>query len=187
MHETDDDVGDLHAGVVDVVLHPDLVAGFVAVGAEQALKGVAQNGVAQMADVRGLVGVDAGVLDQAKAGTADIGVAIGSDARGRRRRDRGGCSGSRRRQSRPRRRPRSAAEIGVELGRKFGGDGARSFAQTLGELKGDGQGEFAERDVGRLLDGELCESDVVLRAAGWPGCAPEVSVEWFDTCLTRVY
>ena len=53
--EPDDDVGNLNAGVVDVVLHADLVAGFVVVRAQQALKGVAENRVAQVADVRGLV------------------------------------------------------------------------------------------------------------------------------------
>ena len=60
VQEADDHVGHLHAGVVDVVLHIDLLAG----GAQQAHEGVAQNGVAQMADVRGLVGIDAGVLHQ---------------------------------------------------------------------------------------------------------------------------
>jgi glycerol-3-phosphate responsive antiterminator len=55
-------IGHLHAGVVDVVLHVDLLAG----GAQQAHKRVAENGVAQVADVRGLVGIDAGVLDKAE-------------------------------------------------------------------------------------------------------------------------
>ena len=60
VEEADDHVGDLNAGVVDVVLHVDLLPG----GAQQAHKGVAEDGVAQVADVRGLVGIDAGVLDQ---------------------------------------------------------------------------------------------------------------------------
>ncbi len=80
MDEADDDVGDLHAGVVDVVLDADFVAGLVGVGAEQALEGVAEDGVAEVADVRGLVGVDAGVLDEAEAGAADVGVLVGGDA-----------------------------------------------------------------------------------------------------------
>ena len=58
LEEADDDVGNLDAGVVDVVLDIDLLAG----GAEQADKGVAEDGVAEMADVGGLVGIDAGVL-----------------------------------------------------------------------------------------------------------------------------
>ena len=33
-----------------------------------------------MADVRGLVGIDAGVLDEAEAGAADVGVLVGGDA-----------------------------------------------------------------------------------------------------------
>ena len=64
MQKSDDDVGDLHAGVVDVVLHIDFAAG----DAQQANKGIAQDRVAQVADVGGLVGIDAGVLDQNLAG-----------------------------------------------------------------------------------------------------------------------
>jgi hypothetical protein len=69
----------LNAGVVDVVLHADLVAGLVGVGAEQALEGVAEDGVAQVTNVGSLVRVDAGVLDKAEARTADVGVAVGCD------------------------------------------------------------------------------------------------------------
>jgi len=60
VEESNDHVGDLNAGVVDVVLHIDRSA----CGAEQANEGIAENGVAEMADVRGFVGVDAGVLDE---------------------------------------------------------------------------------------------------------------------------
>ena len=60
----DNHVGDLHAGVVDVVLNVDFPARI----AQQADERVAENGVAQMSDVRGLVGIDAGVLDQNLAG-----------------------------------------------------------------------------------------------------------------------
>ena len=70
LDEADNDVGNLHAGVVDVVLDIDGVTG----GAQQAHEGIAEDGVAQMADVRGLVGIDAGVLDQNFA--ADIGCAF---------------------------------------------------------------------------------------------------------------
>ena len=52
-------VRDLHARVVDVVLHADVVAAV----AQHAHEGVAQAGVAEVADVGGLVGVDARVLD----------------------------------------------------------------------------------------------------------------------------
>ncbi len=64
MLETDYDVGYLDAGVVDVVLHIDLLAG----GAEEADEGVSQDGIAEVADVRGFVGIDAGVLDDDVSG-----------------------------------------------------------------------------------------------------------------------
>ena len=60
MCQSNDDIGDLDPGVVDVVLHIDLLAG----GSEQTHKGVAENGIAQVADMRGLVRIDTGVLDQ---------------------------------------------------------------------------------------------------------------------------
>ena len=53
-------ISHLYAGVVDIVLHVHLVPG----GAQQAHKRIAQDCIAQMADVRGLVGINAGVLDQ---------------------------------------------------------------------------------------------------------------------------
>ena len=57
--KADHDVGYLHARVVDVVLHLDLLAE----RAQHADEGVAQRGVPQMADVGRLVRVDVGVLD----------------------------------------------------------------------------------------------------------------------------
>ena len=59
MNKADDDVGDLHAGVVDVVLHFDAIAG----GPQDAHERVAEHGVAHVTDVRGFVRIDAGVLD----------------------------------------------------------------------------------------------------------------------------
>ncbi len=64
MQEADNHVGDLHAGVVDVVLNVH----FPARKTQQADKRVAQDGVAQVADVGGLIGIDAGMLDQNLAG-----------------------------------------------------------------------------------------------------------------------
>ena len=58
--QADYHIGDLDPGIVDVVLYVDPLPG----GSQQAHKGVAQDGVAQMTDVRSLVGIDAGVLDQ---------------------------------------------------------------------------------------------------------------------------
>ena len=59
MHEPDDYVRDLHAGVVDVVL--DFHA--VATRLENSDEGVSQHRVSHMADMGRLVGIDAGVFD----------------------------------------------------------------------------------------------------------------------------
>ena len=134
--EADDDVGDLNAGVVDVVLHADFVAAFVVVGAEETLKGVAEDGVAEVADVRGLVGVDAGVFDEAEAGAADVGVlvsgdtadssgAVEADVEVARSGDFDAGDAGKFRESRG------------EFGGEFGCDGAGSFAEALGQFEGD--------------------------------------------------
>ena len=59
MLERDDDVRDLHAGVVDVVLRLDVIAEPLQAADER----VAEDGVAEVADVRGLVRIDVRVLD----------------------------------------------------------------------------------------------------------------------------
>ena len=59
LQEAEDDVHDLDARVVDVVLGLDGLA-LVPQAADER---VAQAGVAEMADVGGLVGIDVGVLD----------------------------------------------------------------------------------------------------------------------------
>jgi hypothetical protein len=61
VQKADDHVRDLHASVVDVILDFDALPG----AAQQADEGVAQRRIAQVADVRGLVGIDVGVLDDA--------------------------------------------------------------------------------------------------------------------------
>ena len=58
--EADHDIRHLHASVVNVILNLDVVAA----EAQHSDEGVAQHGVAQVADVRRLVGVNAGVLHQ---------------------------------------------------------------------------------------------------------------------------
>ena len=57
--EPDDDVGDLDARVVDVVLHFDRNAAEPLHAHER----VAERGIPKVADVRGLVRIDGGVLD----------------------------------------------------------------------------------------------------------------------------
>ena len=57
--KADRDVRDLDAGVVDVVLDLDLAAE----EAQQPSEGVAERGVAQVADVRRLVRIDGRVFD----------------------------------------------------------------------------------------------------------------------------
>ncbi len=89
--EADDYVRDLDAGVVDVVLHAYFVTALVGVGAEKALEGVAEDSVAEVADVCGLVGIDAGVLDETEAGATDVCVLVGGDATDGRRCGQGGC------------------------------------------------------------------------------------------------
>jgi hypothetical protein len=60
MSETDNHICYLHPGVIDVVLDIDFPARI----AQEANKRVAQDGIAQVPNVRGLVGIDAGVLDE---------------------------------------------------------------------------------------------------------------------------
>ncbi len=159
MDEAYDYVGYLDSGVVDVVLDAHGEAGFVGVGAEEALKGVAEDGVAEVADMGGFVGIDAGVLDEAEAGASDVGVLVGGNAAG----DGGAveadvevaCSGYFYAGD-------AFGELGRELSGQFSGDGSGSFAETLGELEGYGEGEFAQGDGGGLLYDEIRERGVVL-------------------------
>ncbi len=151
--EADDDVGDLDAGVIDVVLDADLVAGLVVVGAQKTLEGVAEDGVAEMADVRGLVGVDAGVLDEAEAGATDVGVPAGGDLE-----DSGGAveadvevTCSRDLDTRD-----AFGEIGGQLIFEFIRYDAGGFAEAFGEFKSYRQGQVRRarwRAAARRLTG----------------------------------
>ncbi len=60
MLKSNNHVGNLNSGIVDVVLHIDFPPSVV----QQAHKRVAENGIAKMPDVRSFIGIDAGVLDQ---------------------------------------------------------------------------------------------------------------------------
>ena len=59
LRESNDNVRDLNPGVVNIILNFDLFAG----GVKNAHKGVAQHRVPNVTNVRGLVRVDAGVLN----------------------------------------------------------------------------------------------------------------------------
>ena len=151
--EADDDVGYLHAGVVDVVLHVDALA----CGFEQAHEGVSQDGVAQVADVRGLVGIDAGVLHQGVQITLCFGTGVGSDGFG-------GCRAVQLAVDVARSGHGEAGEAFErhQLGDKFGRDRARGFLQTTGKLKGNWQRVLAHGQVGRLLNRYVWEFDLIL-------------------------
>jgi hypothetical protein len=73
-----DDIRDLHARVVDVILYTRLEPRLVFIGLQHPRKAVAQDRVSQMPDVRCLVRIDARMLDQPKARTADHCVLIRS-------------------------------------------------------------------------------------------------------------
>ena len=153
----DQDVGDLDARVVDVVLHLHPVAEEPQ-GARQA---VAQNGIAEVADVGRLVRVDVGVLDQDR---------VARGGRGRR------AQLSRQAAGRG-----AAIEVQVEVpratgldarharqrregGRKFLGDGPRRAAQPPGELEGHGRCEVLHAGPRGVLDGDaLGDLGVALR------------------------
>ena len=55
VNKSDDDIGNLHTGVVDVVLNVDFPARVM----QQADKSIAKDGIAHVSDMRGLVGIDA--------------------------------------------------------------------------------------------------------------------------------
>ncbi len=147
LHEADEDVGDLHAQVVDVVLHLDLQPA----EAQHARNRVAQCRVPQVTDVRRLVGIDGRVLDDRlfrsdrlrrhllPHARQEEGVAIEIQiqiAVGRRNNAR---------------HPRNLAD---RL-RQFLGDRARRLPQRSRQLKGDRHREIAEGAVGRHFDGKV--------------------------------
>ena len=147
--EADDDVGDLDAGVVDVVLNLDRRAP----EREHAHERVAERRVAEVADVRGLVGVDCRVLDD--------------------RLDRGAIARARRiADAEPGQQERRAVEEDVEIAVRRGFDAAdavagsepsgdllrddlRRLAQPAGQLERDGHAEVAECPIRRLFDREV--------------------------------
>ncbi len=144
--EADDHVGDLHARVIDVVLHFHRHAS----EAQDADERIAQRRIAQVADVRRLVRVDRRVLDD---GLARV---VG----GPRRR----CAG---RDARAQERRAIQVAVQVAVRRRFDtrdafdlAQGAREvlrdrlwrLAQAPRQLEGDGQRQIAERARWRIVD-----------------------------------
>jgi hypothetical protein len=129
-------------------------------GSQQTYEGITENGVAQVADMYGLVGVDAGVLDQ--NGFRDC--ALDSAMRPLVQQDTGGVL---------------AVEPGVDVsgarnfelgeagylaqrGHYFFGNLSRRPTQLLGQLKAEGQRIFSQGDVGRLVNHDARQLDVIV-------------------------
>ncbi len=162
--EADDHVGDLHARVVDVVVHFDALAA----RAQDADERVAEHRVAHVADVRRLVRVDARVLDHPLR-TLDSGAFI--DAR----RGIGARRCETREQTAPleeevevaRARDLDARDLlgGFEVLLQLFGDGARvallarRLLDALRHLERDGEREVAEFRARRHLHRHLFEFD----------------------------
>ena len=172
--EADDDVGHLHARVVDVVLDADVVAAVT----QQAHERVAQAGVAQVADVRGLVRVDRGVLDDhvtpagrrrsagrqrlvhAPGGGAALEEQVEEAAPGHLGADDTGRPG--------------------EPGRELLRDLPRLAPQLLGEVEGGRQRDVAEVDPRRVLEGHRFELDAEGVAGGLADGAGQVLLDIQD-------
>ena len=157
--EADDDVGDLDAGVVDVVLDLDLAP----LEAEQPSERVAGRRVAEVADVRRLVRIDRGVLDDGLvAGPARDPVSFRASA-GRPSH----CCSQYGRSRKRLRYPFGAAStrltpsIGAEGAGELLRDRARRLAQAAGEREGDRDGDVAERALRRRFERQLGDRGIV--------------------------
>ena len=147
--EADDYIGDLHAGVIDVVLHFD---GCPA-KRQDAHQGVAERGVSQVANVRGFVGVDGRVLDNS--------LALGGSAARRRRQDPDPLLEERRPVDEDvevavgRGRDASDAIAGGETCGDLLGNRLGRLAQAPGQLECDRRAEIAHGPIGRRFDGDV--------------------------------
>ena len=153
VQEAHHDVGDLHAGVVDVVLHPDLAAA----APQHAHEGVAERRVAQVADVGGLVGVDARVLDDDRgpaAGAVRGAGQVRPGAPARTRRGPGTGSRSRRPPPPPARTPGTPPSSAASASAISRGLRRRGLARSKGAVKArspsSGRGGILEGDARRL-------------------------------------
>ncbi len=153
--EADDDIGNLNARVIDVILDVNRIAA----GAQQANESVAENGVAQVPDVRGLVRVDGAMLDEdlfllGVLRSVDVVLEKGVD--GLAALEAGvDVSGSSNFEA-------IEALDGSDVGDDFFGDLAWSFSEFLRQFEGKRQGIFAEFDLGRLFDDDIRQLNLVL-------------------------
>ena len=144
--EPDDDVGDLHAHVVDVVLRLNRRAP----KPQRPHQRVAQGGVAQVTDVRRLVRVDRRMLDDCFLRGRAVGLDLLPEARNEKRQP-------------------VEVQIQIAVGRRFDPshagsaadrlrqllrDRARCLAERPRQLKGDRHGEIAHRAGRRHFHGE---------------------------------
>src|SRR5260370_21770309 len=145
-------IGDLDAGVVDIILHLDLLAE----RSQHADERIAQRRVPKVADMRRLIRIDVGMLyndlfrrrlrgldlarEQAgaicRAVETDIDVAGARDLHGRNAFDRN------------------------DLRDQFLGNLFRGLSQLLGKLEGDGDGQLTEIRLLGLLDHQLRRNTV---------------------------
>ena len=166
MQESNHHVGNLHSGVVDVVLHVH----FPARKAQQADEGIAKNGVAQVPDMRCFIGIDAGMFDEHFAG---------GNIRGRR--SICGRTASERKIGGERRGQLGAAYANVDVpaaghfkllkagnradpGDDLFGNLARRFAKLPRKFESDRQRILAKFDLRRLLDDDVRDFQVVSAA-----------------------
>ena len=137
----------MHAGIVDVILNID----FPACETQQADERIAENGIAQVSNVRGLVWIDAGVLDQNFAGR-NLGLRsfIGGE-RGSKLFALDSCVDVASTCEFEPLKVINRPDAGDNLFRNLSG----RLAQLLGQLKSKWQCIFAKLDPRRLLDDDL--------------------------------
>ena len=179
VQEADHHVRHLDARVVDVVLHADLAPAL----AQHAHEGVAQDGVAQVADVGGLVGVDARVLHHhvpAHAGCSrpphELGVEVARE---------GGALEEHVDVAAARHLRPAYAGRGAQRARQPLRDLARRAPQRLAEVEGGGEGEVPELRPWRVLEGDGGEVGVEGGARGRADGFAELGLDLEDHRGTR--
>ena len=172
--QPDHHVGHLHAGVVDVVLDLDVGPA----EPQQPAQGVAEGGVAEVADVGRLVRVDGGVLDDGLLALPGGGRRRGPADTGARE------TGSIEEQVEVAGAGRLETAEVLPAGRRLGDlrrDEAGRLPEDAGEVERDGDGEVAHLPVGRILDhdrGRRVGREAVQLAEGRRDGAAQVRVQW---------